>query len=255
MQVIINADDFGIGSSVNEAICECFDRGFITGTTLMVNMPGASEAAERAARGGFESRVGLHLNLTAGKPLTSGIARLPLFCTDGEYNAAFHLSTATRLRMGRDLIAALESELEAQLGSYGSMGFTQGHVDSHHHVHTDRPVWLALKGLARRHSVTSVRIGRNLYGMERPSLFNRLYKSWLNGSMASAGLGGTDLFGSFEDFRQAMEAGFFDKRPEATAEIMVHPMYDEDGRLVDTDIPMEEENELLLSWGCSRISY
>jgi chitin disaccharide deacetylase len=42
--VKINADDFGLNSSVNKAIIEAFDNNYINSTTLMANMPGFDEA-------------------------------------------------------------------------------------------------------------------------------------------------------------------------------------------------------------------
>ena len=42
---IINADDFGLSSSVNK-IVESFNNGLINSTTLMANMPGFEEAVE-----------------------------------------------------------------------------------------------------------------------------------------------------------------------------------------------------------------
>ena len=44
--IYINADDFGLGTSVNKAIVECFNSGIINSTTLMANMPGFDEAIE-----------------------------------------------------------------------------------------------------------------------------------------------------------------------------------------------------------------
>ena len=47
-KIIINADDFGLNSSVNKAIVESFNNGLINSTTLMANMPGFEEAVEMA---------------------------------------------------------------------------------------------------------------------------------------------------------------------------------------------------------------
>ena len=54
----------------------------------------------------------------------------------------------------------------------------------------------------------------------------------------------TDYFGSFKDFAQCRE----NIEDGALVEIMVHPMYDEEGRLVDhleRDRYIEEEKEYL----------
>jgi hypothetical protein len=43
--VIINADDFGMNSSVNRAILSSVEQGLVTSTSIMANMPGFEEAA------------------------------------------------------------------------------------------------------------------------------------------------------------------------------------------------------------------
>ena len=45
-KLIVNADDFGLCTSVNKAIIECHLAGNINSTTLMANMPGTEEAVE-----------------------------------------------------------------------------------------------------------------------------------------------------------------------------------------------------------------
>lgn len=47
-KIIVNADDFGKTHTINLAIAECFNKGLITNTTIMVNMPFADEAVEIA---------------------------------------------------------------------------------------------------------------------------------------------------------------------------------------------------------------
>ena len=68
--MIVIADDFGLSEEVNAAIVEAFDRGLLTGASIIANMPAFEEACELAAEHGFQDRVGTHLNLTEGTPLT-----------------------------------------------------------------------------------------------------------------------------------------------------------------------------------------
>ena len=71
MALIVNADDFGLNEIENRAIAEAFEKGLIDRTTLLVNMPFAEDAMRLASEKGFADRVGLHVNLTSGRPLTS----------------------------------------------------------------------------------------------------------------------------------------------------------------------------------------
>ena len=71
MQWIINADDFGLSQEVNSAVVQCFRDGTIDRTTLLVNMPQTDAACALAREHGFFDRVGLHINLVEGTPLTA----------------------------------------------------------------------------------------------------------------------------------------------------------------------------------------
>ncbi|RCK09697.1 ChbG/HpnK family deacetylase [Bacillus licheniformis] len=57
---------------VNLGIIEAFQHGVLTSTTLMVNMQEADHAVE-LARQNPELGVGIHLTLTAGRPILGGL--------------------------------------------------------------------------------------------------------------------------------------------------------------------------------------
>ena len=68
-KLIVNADDFGLCSSVNKAIIDCHLAGNINSTTLMVNMPGSIEAVELAKQ---HPKLGIGLHFS---PRKSSISR------------------------------------------------------------------------------------------------------------------------------------------------------------------------------------
>ena len=68
MKLIVNADDLGFTRSINDSIVQCFSFGIVKSTTLMVNQQ-ATEHAVSLIHEGLIPEVGLHLNLTAGKPI------------------------------------------------------------------------------------------------------------------------------------------------------------------------------------------
>lgn len=255
MPLIVNADDFGKNDDINRAVCEAFDNGFITSTTLMANMPGAGAAYELACKGGFADKVGVHLNITEGMPLTEAIRSNPLVCApDGSFNAAFYHNTKYRLYMDKLAIDQIREELDAQIRLFLDLGFKTLHIDSHHHVHTNYPVYLALRFLASKYDLKYIRLSRNLYRGGRA--FNNIYKHFYNRAVKKLAAETTDYFGSYKDIMtyfslDPMRSADRIKEPspemkrllsDRSVEIMVHPMYDEEGRLMDTDIPMREES-------------
>ena len=239
MSILINGDDFGKTEEINRAVCEAFEQGYIGHTTVMVNMPKAEEAFELSVKKGFTDRVGLHLNLTEGFPLSSDIRTNPLICSaDGSYNAAFYHNTKYRLYMDSLSISQIEKELEAQIVRFLELGFKELHIDSHHHVHTDYPVFLALKSLGKKYRFSYVRLSRNLY--RGGNILNRAYKSLYNRAVKKLCAVSGDLFGSYDDLMnytdgdpERIESLGLDKK----VEIMVHPVYLQ-GVLMDTDRPM-----------------
>ena len=82
MKVIINADDFGHDVATSDAIMQAFRSGYITQATVMVNMPDCERAVNEAKTASFGDRIGIHINLTDGVPLTEPIRSSRFFCDD-----------------------------------------------------------------------------------------------------------------------------------------------------------------------------
>ena len=244
IRVIINADDLGISANVNEAIRICFEKGYITNTTLMVNMPDAQDALQIARDGGFFDKIGLHIDITEGNPITDAMKPFDCFCNaNGSFNANFHNSTISRLWLSAAKRRAMATEVGAQLEQYEKLGLSQWHLDSHHHSHTDYSTWKVLGKMALSAGMKSVRISRNIFEEGGTSLFNRIYKKFFNAKLKRSGMEVADYFGSFADF-----VASYDKladKGDALVEIMVHPMIDKAGNLVDTDHPMKDIMDFL----------
>ena len=67
-RLIVNADDFGVTAGVSRGILDAVRHGVVRSTTAMVNLPG--EAALDAEAGSLAALgIGLHLNLTWGRPV------------------------------------------------------------------------------------------------------------------------------------------------------------------------------------------
>ena len=94
-KLIVNADDFGLTNGVNRAIIEGHTRGAITSATLMANMP-AFDAAVRLAKDHPSLGVGLHFNITQGRPVADASRVGSLIDDSGEF---WGTSQAVLIRM------------------------------------------------------------------------------------------------------------------------------------------------------------
>ena len=132
MQLIINADDFGLTSGVNRGILDCFLAGSVTSTTLMVNTPATLEAIEMAkANPGLG--IGLHFNLTLDRPLCSSKEVPTLVDSDGNFPG--RAACERKLLLGKVKVTDIEREFHAQLDRFTSFGIPLTHIDSHQHIH------------------------------------------------------------------------------------------------------------------------
>jgi len=127
--VIINADDFGLASGVNRAVEEAHARGVLTSTSVLVAGAYAAEIGEVSAR--FpELGVGLHINLTFGRPICKPEEVRSLVDNDGR----FHLDVVRRAFRGEVRPEEVFREVSAQASRLGSLGVRADHWDSHQGV-------------------------------------------------------------------------------------------------------------------------
>lgn len=232
-KIYINADDFGLDHDVNLGIVEAFKKGYVTSTTLMVNMPGCDEAVNLAKQNGFWDKVGLHLNLYEGKPLNPNILEYKEFANaeSTELLGDYRRSMVQRFVLNRSVSAELKRELEAQIQKFVSYHPQCMHVDSHGHSHTNWSVWKQCKPLFLQYGFDSSRVSRNLYIVRRKRL-KEYYKDIYNKDLLSTGMKAADFFGNFTEMMQVLQ-----EAPEMlegrSIELMCHPKY-ENGHVVNS---------------------
>lgn len=153
-QLIVNADDFGISRGVNRGIVEAHRNGLVTSASLMANLPSAEDALTRATTCPDLS-LGLHLTLTAGRPLSRPDLVPTLVDSEGQFSLLGRL--LARLSAGRVSQDEIRRELTAQVEWSLRRSVRPDHLDSHHHVHTHPVVAPIVIALAREHNVAWVR--------------------------------------------------------------------------------------------------
>jgi len=155
-RLIVNGDDFGLCSAVNEAIERAHQEGILTSCSLMVNEPGFDEAV-RILRRNPRLSVGLHLTLS------DGAAALPLdeIPSVVDCRGMFPESPARaglRYLFRRKTWPLLEKEIGAQFGKFAATGLTCSHVNGHQHLHIHPIIFPMVLRHAQMHHVSGVRI-------------------------------------------------------------------------------------------------
>ena len=126
--LIVNADDLGRTSGINEGIFEAHRRGIVTSATLMVAYEAAEEAAARMAEHP-DLGIGLHVAMTGGPPVLPA-ERLP-----GLLDAEGMLPRHRDALVSPDP-AEVMAEVRAQLDRFRELaGRLPTHLDGHHHCH------------------------------------------------------------------------------------------------------------------------
>ena len=128
VKLIINADDLGLCRSVNEAIMSTFMAGNLTSATMMVNMPGSNNAME-LIKGGVGPVIGLHFNLTEGRPVSKANSFVG---SEGYFLPRKEL--IKRIILKQIDLAEIQEELLAQMEVLERNGIPFYHVDSHQHI-------------------------------------------------------------------------------------------------------------------------
>ena len=234
-KLIVNADDFGYSEAVNRAILTGFESSLLTSTSMMANMPGFDHGVDLVCRYPvLQNRVGLHLNLTEGFPLSRGMAGLGKWCAgDGRF---IYDRGRSLFRLSRGERSAVYGELRMQLERLLGAGIRPVHLDSHHHTHTEWAIAPLVCRLAKEYDIPRIRLTRNmgLVPSRAKRYYKKLFNSWFLGRRSGLAEN-TDFFGDIGDMNYFVKHNDGKSLSGLSFEIMVHPLFDPGGRLVDYD--------------------
>ncbi len=164
-RLIVNADDFGLLPSVNEAVVRAHREGILTTASLMVNEQGFDEAVE-LAKENPQLGVGLHLTLLMGHSVLSPREIPGLVDSHGEFNDR-PVATGFRYFLQRGLREQLRAEIHAQFEKFRSTGLPLDHVNGHLHLHLHPVVFQILMEDAVQLGIRCIRLTRDCLARSR----------------------------------------------------------------------------------------
>jgi predicted glycoside hydrolase/deacetylase ChbG (UPF0249 family) len=128
--LIVNADDFGASEAVTQGIIRAWKEGIVTSTSAQVNLPGALERIRTAHAANPTLPIGLHLDITEGKPVLPADQVPSLVDESGNFYSADEITT----HLTEISLDELRAELHAQAELLIQSGVQFDHIDYHNHM-------------------------------------------------------------------------------------------------------------------------
>ncbi len=262
--LIVNADDLGWTEGVNRGIAEAHRKGLVTSTSLLANGR-AFDSALDVARANPELGVGVHLNLSDGRPTAKPEDVRGLLNSAGELEGSPESLLLRIASRGLEPIE-VEREWDAQIQKIRNTGIAPTHLDGHKHVQMLPGLFEVALRLAKKHGIRAIRISheesklRSILSSGGEQNTGVLLKQGVQArglkllardarEMADhAGMVTTNYFCGIAQTgvltREGME-NLLRNLPEGATELMCHPGYaDEDLKRSATRLQQSRQTEL-----------
>ena len=164
-RLIVNADDFGLSSSVNAAVIQAHRNGILTTASLMVNEPGCAEAV-RLAQENPRLGTGLHLTLLMGHSALAPAAIPGLVNARGEFSNS-PVGVGMNYFFKGKLRSQLRAEIHAQFEKFHATGLKLDHVNGHLHLHLHPVIFSILMEDAGKLGIRHLRLTRDCLARSR----------------------------------------------------------------------------------------
>jgi predicted glycoside hydrolase/deacetylase ChbG (UPF0249 family) len=224
--VVLHADDFGMNRAVTGGILRAFTDGLLTSTSILANAPDAERAVRqfkslqaRRAPGTFVFAparemlddaaqpldLGVHLNLSQGRPLTGEKFPAQLLDRHGRFPGIGRLF-AHMLRRPRQVRRPIHTELAAQIDWLVQHGLRPTHLNGHQFAELLPGVSEAVILLAKQFNIPHVRVAlerrlaaSTLAAAPRPATWmlahvKRCFAKRFRSLVDSAGISHPDVF-------------------------------------------------------------
>lgn len=247
-QLIINADDFNSDPEKNRGILEASEKGIVTTTSVISNLPLDTETVT-ALKNSFNC-VGIHLNITKGTPLSTNSNTLK-----DKYGQFFDKQTAWKKALSKlydhnELLKEFSAQIEMLLDH----GIVPDHIDSNNHLHIF-PVFADITAqIANKYKIKFIRVPKETFYLSDINFSKTFIKKYFIYSLAlmakkffvKAGLIFPDHFSGIAVpsllCKESM-LKFIKQLPQGTTELMCHPGYKS---ATNSFSNLDREKELLI---------
>jgi predicted glycoside hydrolase/deacetylase ChbG (UPF0249 family) len=149
-KLIVNADDYARSPAISKGIREAHLNGIVSSTTVLANFENSVQDTNLAKEECPNLRMGVHLNITAGRPLSETDDIPALLGSDGEFKSPDALLAS----LASIPVDQVEREWRAQIEALLTLGIKIDHLDSHHHIAAANPgLWQLHLALAQEHHI------------------------------------------------------------------------------------------------------
>lgn len=217
MKLIINADDYGLSKSISDGIILGIREGYITSTSIMANMTWAEYAIQKALEYNIDC-IGLHINLTVGKPILKNDNLIN--------NNGYFYYNKEQIENPKLTYQDAYNEIMAQvnaISNYSDGKLKIDHLDTHHHLMDNSNIKQAIVDIVQKLNLP-IRKCNNVQNIKCPDF---LYKDFTINNV------------SIDSIKQMIEKF---KNDNVVVELMTHPgLIDEYTKTVTSYLNREKE--------------
>jgi chitin disaccharide deacetylase len=171
MNLIINADDFGLTGELNHCVQHLHSKGVLPSTTIIANSPFFSQAVD-IAKSSPGLGVGIHLCLDGPFNMKKG----PSSLVDPESGKFYdHLYVSEKLKKYKFNPADIFEEYDLQMQKVLDHGIKITHIDHHHHFHLYHQSLKQIIKISKKYNIRSIRSQIILLPVS-PGLVNSAYR-------------------------------------------------------------------------------
>ena len=229
--LIVNADDYNTDRERNRGILQAAKDGIVNSVSVITNLVW-DDTMLSDLKTVFDSRVGIHLNLTKGIPITKNTESLVnkngRFFEKREawWKALFHNYHSKEI----------ENEFAAQINRLQEAGITPDHIDGNNHIHIFPDIAMVVARLANDFGISKIRVPYELFRNASYYFRSGVVKKQLIGNISKKarlvfkkhGLCFPDCFAGIQFPRVSSVESlrlFIKSLPEGITELMCHPGY------------------------------